>query len=392
MTALAPLLLDLSHTSHVRARTGIQRVARALHLELGPGARAITHDPYRGAWRTLEAWELVNLTAGQPTGQRGARWPLAARLRGRGARWSGHAAPVLPKNSGLIVPEVFSPQVASALPALFAAIHGPRVAVFHDAIALQFPELSPAQTVARFPAYLHELLTFDGIAANSATSRDTLLDYWHWLGVPATPPVVAMPLGVDRPVPNDLPPPPEQSPTLLCVGSLEARKNHVALLEACEQLWARGLQFQLRLVGLVQRETGAAALARVRALQAFGRPLRYDGPLGDAALRAAYTECTFSVYPSIVEGYGLPVIESLAHGRPCVCSARGALGESALGGGCVALEHVDATSLAAAIGRLLAAPAEVAALAAAARARRFRTWADYSTDLSAWLRTLRPRT
>src|SRR5882724_8411445 len=165
----APLLLDLSHTCHTRARTGIQRVARALHSALGDDALAITHDPHRHAWRRLEAWELANLSATGAAEKRGAQWPLAAKFRGRTARWQGRAAPALPENSGLLVPEVFSPTVAAALPSLFGAVRGPRVAVFHDAIALQFPEISPAKTVARFPAYLHELLAFDGIAANSET-------------------------------------------------------------------------------------------------------------------------------------------------------------------------------------------------------------------------------
>ena len=55
------LLLDLTHTSHTRARTGIQRVVRALHRELGNSALAVTFDPYLGGWRPLEAWEQANL-------------------------------------------------------------------------------------------------------------------------------------------------------------------------------------------------------------------------------------------------------------------------------------------------------------------------------------------
>jgi len=88
----------------------------------------------------------------------------------------------------LLVPEVFSPAVAAALPALVAATHGPRVALFHDAIALRFPELTPPKTVARFPAYLRELLMFDGIAAVSEDSRQSLLEYWRWLGLGPTKP------------------------------------------------------------------------------------------------------------------------------------------------------------------------------------------------------------
>ena len=82
---------------------------------------------------------------------------------------------------------------------------------------------------------------------------------------------------------------------------------------------------------------------------------------------------------------GLPVLESLAHGKPCVCSARGALGEAAAGGGCVALPEVSSTAIAAAIARLLSDPAELAALAAAARLRPRRTWRDHAADLSGWI-------
>jgi glycosyltransferase involved in cell wall biosynthesis len=396
-----PILLDLSHTCHTRARTGIQRVARSLLAALGDTALPITHDPHRGVWRPLEAWERANLTAESAAGRRGARWPLGARLRGYGRRLAGRGSALRPglselgvaDSSSLLVPEVFSPSVAAALPALFAAVTGPRVALFHDAIALKFPELTPPTTVARFPAYLRELLAFDGIATVSNDSRTTLLDYWRWLGVTTMPPVHAIPLGVAQII---SPAPGEDAiatalPVVLSVGSLEGRKNHLALLDACERLWAGGVRFELRLVGLTHPLTGRAALARLRALQAAGRPLRYDGPLSDAAVDAAYAGCTFTVYPSLMEGFGLPVFESLAHGKPCVCSVRGALGEAAQGGGCLALDTVDAASLANAIGRLLATPVEIGMLAAAARAREMRTWSDYTAELTTWMRSLPPR-
>lgn len=382
----APLLLDLSHTSHTRARTGIQRVTRALCTALGPRACVITHDPYRGGWRQIQPWERANLAATGAAPRRGTRWPLGARLRGRMLRWAGRPPGPLPDNSGLLVPEVFSAGVAGALPALFAATRGPRIAVFHDAIALQLPELTPRKTVARFPAYLVELLAFDGIAAVSEDSAAALTAYWRWLGAPKPPPVRTIPLGVDLPVPAATPAPgPVDAPaTVLSVGSIEGRKNHLALLTACERLWAGGAQFTLHLIGLSHPQTGAAARQRIRELQTAGRPLRYDGPAGDAEVAAAYAHCTFTVYPSQHEGFGLPVVESLAHGKPCVCSGRGALGESARGGGCVQLDEVSADALTAAIGRLLRSPAEVAALAAEARARRFRGWQEYADALVAW--------
>jgi glycosyltransferase involved in cell wall biosynthesis len=389
----APVLLDLTHTSHTRARTGIQRVARSLLAALDGRARAITHDPHLDAWRPLQGWENANLAADSAATKRSAAWPLTAQLRGRAQRLlsgssRGPRASALGDTAGVIVPEVFSPGVAAALPALFAATPGPRVALFHDAIALKFPELTPPKTVARFPAYLQELLAFDGIAAVSNDSRDSLLAYWQWLGVRHAPPVQAIPLGVDAPRHPLGDSAAGATPTLLSVGTIEGRKNHVALLDACEQLWAGGAQFELHLIGLAHAQTGRTALALVRDLQARGRPLRYDGPVGDAALEAAYAACTFTVYPSLIEGFGLPVLESVTRGKPCVCSARGALGESAGGGGCVALPQVDAASLASALARLLAAPGEVAALAAAARARAPRPWTRYADDLLTWMCTL----
>lgn len=395
VSAPAPILIDLSHTSHTRARTGIQRVTRSLHAALGARALAITHDPHRDAWRELEGWERTNLAVDAAAAKRGAQWPVAAKLRGKAQRLLGGKAGAsrVPKNSGLIVPEVFSPAVARALPALFAAVRGPRVAVFHDAIALRFPELTPAKTVARFPAYMIELLEFDGVAAVSDDSRGALVDYWRWLGVAKTPAVCTVGLGIDTHAfaPRGENSPSGEAPLVLTIGSIEGRKNHLSLLEAAELLWARGKKFTLQLVGLAQPQTGAAALARIRELQAAGRPLRYDGPLSDAAVEAAYAACAFTVYPSRIEGFGLPVVESVAHGKPCICSAFGALGESARGGGCVALERVDAASLAEAIAGLLDHPERRESLAAAARKRRFKSWADYANELAGWLGDLPQR-
>ena len=287
-------------------------------------------------------------------------------------------------NSGLLVPEVFSPAVAAALPALLAAADGPAVAVFHGAIALQHPELSPPGTVARFPAYLLELLQFDGVAAVSEASRDALCAYWEWQGIRDHPPVVAIPLGVEMPAPSPVATAHGGPPEVLCVGSLEGRKNHLSLLEAAERLWREGVAFRLRLIGLVQPATGAAAAQRVRELQAAGFPLIHESGAGDAAVAAAYAACAFTVYPSRVEGFGLPVRESLAHGKPCVCAGRGALGETARGGGCLTVDDPGPAELSAALRTLLTDPGRLAALATAARARPIRRWAAHAADLVAW--------
>jgi glycosyltransferase involved in cell wall biosynthesis len=304
----------------------------------------------------------------------------------RGIRTDAGGSP-----EGVLVPEIFSPAVAGALPALFAASAGPRVALFHDALALQLPECTPKATVARFPGYLRELLLFDGVAAVSEESRRSLTDYWRWLGVQKTPVVAAVTLGLDPPPGPGGAAPSAGILTVLCVGSIEARKNHLALLDACESLWARGLGFQLRLVGMSNAETGGPALERIRRLRSAGRPLLYEGALPDYGLDAAYAACAFTVYPSLAEGFGLPIAESLSRGKPCLCRTTGALGEISRDGGCVDVGAASAPEIAAAIRRLIESPADLASLETTAKARRFKTWAEYCAELLGWMGTLRRR-
>ena len=391
------LLLDVSHTSHTRAQTGVQRVVRSMvaALSVKEPIEPVCFDPHQEAWRKLHAWEneILTDTAGAGSAHRSAQWPLGVRLGGY-ARRLFNAKATCPPGAALIAPEIFSAKIARAYPTLFASVRGPRVAIFHDAVALKLPEFTPAKTVARFPAYLHELLAFDGVAAVSEDSRQSLVDYWNWLGVSSPPPVVAITNAVE--IPAIQPAPAKTTPTanspglpvILSVGSIEGRKNHLALLTACEQLWQQGLRFELRLIGLAHPQTGRAALAKIQTLQAAAYPVRYDGPVDDATLAAAYAASTFTVYPSLMEGFGLPVQESLAHGKPCICSAHGAIGESARDGGCLALKQVDAVHLATAMAEWLNQPAALETARLVALSRTFKSWSTQADELAAWLRVV----
>jgi glycosyltransferase involved in cell wall biosynthesis len=207
------------------------------------------------------------------------------------------------------------------------------------------------------------------------------------------PPVHAIPLAIDRGHTDPSPASPAAAapPRLLCVCTIEGRKNHLALLDACEALWAGGVRFELQLIGMARADTAGPALAKIHALQQAGRPLLFKGSVPETELHAAYRRCAFTVYTSLIEGFGMPVLESLQHGKPCVCSGLGALGESARGGGCIPLDSVDAASLTGVLRRLLENPAELAALAAAARSRQLKTWPEYTTEFTAWMGSLARR-
>jgi glycosyltransferase involved in cell wall biosynthesis len=386
------LLLDLTHTSHTPANTGIQRLARSLFaaLERRTDVAPVCLDPFADAWRPLDETELRLARGAEPVGgHRGSRWTLGQKLRGWSQRMI-RREPELPAANGLICPELFSPAVAARLRELAATVDGPRVGFFFDAIPLTHPELTPSKTVARFPGFMQELLWFDGIAAISQTSADYLTGYWRWLGATNTPAVTVVPLGVDLP-PIATAPTSANPPQLLCVSSIEGRKNHLALLAAVESLWSAGLKFELRLVGLPRPETAAAALREIERLRAAGRPLRFDGVLDEPALEQAWASCTFSVYPSMIEGFGLPVIESLVRGKPCVCVAAGATGELLAGGGCLGVQVADAAGFSFALRQLLTEPDLLARLAGEARHRRIATWDDSAGHLLDWMEELRAR-
>ena len=87
------------------------------------------------------------------------------------------------------------------------------------------------------------------------------------------------------------------------------------------------------------------------------------------------------VFPSLNEGFGLPVAEALASGTPVVTSGYGSMAEIAADGGALLVDPRDDRSIAAAMRTVLTQPAERARLAAEARRRPARTWDDYAAGV-----------
>jgi glycosyltransferase involved in cell wall biosynthesis len=377
----------------------VQRVARQLYAalaEIGAEPQAVVYDPYAKRWRGPDAAELALLAptaAENPAQNRREVWSLAQKARGY-LRLGVEPDWARLRGAPLLAPEIFSPAIFTAYAELRRILAGPAAAIFHDAVALRLPEFTPPASIARTEDYLRELATFNGIAANSVASQVDLLEQWARLGALFHPPSTAIPLGVSAP---PIPPQPlSQGETrlgalVLCVGSIEGRKNHRALLEAAELLWSEGRHFRLILAGLPRRETAAGALALAARLQSAGRPLQLTGAIPDQRLEELYAKCRFTVYPSLYEGYGLPVAESLLRLRPCICGTGGALEEVAAGGGCLIVDEPDAPSLAQAMRTLLDDDTLLAQLATEAAQRQFPTWNDYAHQLVAWLETLPKR-
>ena len=161
------------------------------------------------------------------------------------------------------------------------------------------------------------------------------------------------------------------------MGSHEPRKNHLRVLEAAERLWRSGSSFHLLFIG-GSGWRGEAFDELVDQLRARGRSLRVWRRPSEAELWASYQLARFSIFPSIVEGYGLPIAESLACGTPVITSNYGSMAEVAAGGGALTVDPRDVDALSDAMWRMLNDDVLVAELTQQALNRSWPTWDGYA--------------
>jgi glycosyltransferase involved in cell wall biosynthesis len=215
------------------------------------------------------------------------------------------------------------------------------VAMAHDVIRIRHPEWNPPD-MPRDLVVADTLDLIDTADVVYCNSRDT----WRGLSGFAAeagrtrPRLRLVRLGADLPSsgqPMDDAAVDAELPWLagkrfaLAVGTVEARKNY-GLLTKVWQALSEEPDFDLALV-IVGRPGGGAdrSIAELRSSPLLGKSLFWLEGCPDRLLNALYVRCDLVLCPSWTEGWGLPVTEGLAHGKPVVCSNRGALAEAAMG-------------------------------------------------------------
>ena len=197
----------------------------------------------------------------------------------RWGEWDQVAGP----DDWFVTGELFAAAERPGFSDFLAARRCRTAAIFHDAIPLRFPHITWPRSVARHPAYMKLLASFDRIWAVSATSRTDLLGFWHWQGLTAVPSVDLLALGADFRAGNRVLAGPSQQPkrpSFLCVGILEPRKNQALLLQAFAELWREGVRFDLHIVGRVNPHFGGPILDRLKLLRREFSALRYHEAAG----------------------------------------------------------------------------------------------------------------
>jgi glycosyltransferase involved in cell wall biosynthesis len=221
-----------------------------------------------------------------------------------------------------------------------------------------------------------------GLLTYSASTRNDLIDYLSRTGQ-RTPPVSVATL------PHEFTPPAEtplSKPVqgilpanyALFVGPVSGRKNASRLLEAWAKVIGRLGPDRTPLLVITDRR-GAAQVhdTHIRPIASHVRLL--DRP-SDYELSRLYSAAAFTVFPSLYEGWGLPVGESLWHGIPCITSNASSLPE--VGGPlCDYVDPTSVDSIASAVERFAADRGYRDRRAKAIRREDLRLWRDFANDV-----------
>lgn len=254
----------------------------------------------------------------------------------------------------------------------------PAVVTVHDLSFVHFPETHPAGRVRVLDKRLpRSLAAARAVITDSFAVRDEITAHY---GVRAEK-VHAIPLGVS---PRFRPRAAHELPLLrrfelkpgaylLCVGTLEPRKNLVRTVRAYATLPdALRSRFTLVVVGAVGwHESSIVAELEPLARRGEARFLSY---VDEESLTQLYAGARAVLYPSLYEGFGLPIAEAMASGAPILTSNVGCLKELAEGAA-VLVDPMDVAAIANALRRLLEDDSEAARLRAAGLERsRHLTW------------------
>lgn len=255
-------------------------------------------------------------------------------------------------------------------------------ALFPDAIPLQHPDITWPHSVARHPHYMNALARFEHVFAISAAVKGDLKGFWRWQGNKTDTRVSVLPLGADfdgspRRPRREVPP----QASLLSVGIVEPRKNQEFLLDVAEALWAENVDFELNIVGRVNPHFGRPIADRIKRLARTHSRLHFHEAASDETFAALLENTRAVVFPTIAEGCGLPVLESLWRGLPCVCSDLPVLRENTDQGGCLTLGANDLPAWIGGVKSLLSDDQAWSNVAAAAAERPLPTWRESAAEV-----------
>ncbi|MFJ4588356.1 glycosyltransferase family 4 protein [Pseudomonas moraviensis] len=211
---------------------------------------------------------------------------------------------------------------------------GLRVVLFcYDVIPVRLPHLCVGDVAARFANYFTDVAwCADKILCISECTRKDLVALLEELGAPV-PETAVVKLGcqLSHELSDNISPEVKallKERFVLFVSTIERRKNHEVLYRAYARLIDEGVQDLPKLVFVGMPGWGVGDLLADIRLDPRTKPyIRILNNVSDSDLMHLYRHCMMTAFPSLYEGWGLPVAESLAAGKYCLASSAASIPE-----------------------------------------------------------------
>jgi glycosyltransferase involved in cell wall biosynthesis len=344
------------HTLTVPFQTGIQRVVRNLQAALRVAGTDI----------------------------RAVGWDKTGRLM------TPDPDPAKGRNSWLLVPEVPMSVLSEGIdPIEIGRAYGLRTAaIIHDLIPAKYADQYDEGARRLYDRYFRMFADADLVFATTHYVANDLRRYLVSQAL-RVPTIVVEPLAAEFPraerrIDKPLPGPPDVV-KLLSVSTWEPRKNLPRVLRAMQRFEHDDGMPALAMT-IVGRRAGWTDYDReVETLAASLPQVQILSDVSDAELITLYATHHASIYPSLEEGFGLPILESLWFATPLLCHIDSSMAEVAPGGGTMMIDMADENAIVAALEDLIRTPAPLLRMTAEAIGRPLRTWSDYAAAVASHL-------
>jgi glycosyltransferase involved in cell wall biosynthesis len=387
------ILLVCDNTIHLKYRSGIQRVVVETVRAMADrcNLRLVKWDERDGQLRDLDAHDLHKLFGDDiPAGF--APHPACQRV---GFRFVDTIEE--PENSWLLYTEVpheipKGPQKLAAMRAQLREVGVRSALVFYDLIPVLEKEYMGARS--KHLEYMTEAVLCDRIFPISKFAGDDLLEFLADsadLGKRHTDRlrdrIVPAPLGEYRenqewglPRYSGDEGSTTDEPRMIMVGTVEPRKQQVRLLRAINDARSRVPELRSLNIDIFGSLYPDCAEPLQTELERNPR-ITYHRYASDDAIERAYATAQFSAFVSKHEGYGLPIVESLRHGVPCLTASFGAMAEVGAEGGCLLVDTRKDHEMVKGVQRLLTEPELPIRLKKEIAERPKRSWGDYAQQI-----------
>ena len=255
----------------------------------------------------------------------------------------------------------------------------PTFFIYFDALPLTHPQFYPraADSSGAVGRYHRAVARSENVAFISASTKAL---FEQRIARRTLDNAIVVKPGADG-LPSVSPTPPDR-PTFAVLGTVEPRKRHRLVVEAFEELWATGRDYQLVVLGSPGWEE-PDFLTRLRLLTRTA-DVEWIEIASDRELATAVSRSSAVVFASHAEGYGLPPLEALAAGCPAIVSSDLPALEDLPDAGQIRLAPVTRDTVASAV-EALANPASNAAARRAIEGLRLPTWKQFADDVEQWI-------